>query len=124
MLGNNRAFSSISVDNIDTAKEFYGNVLGLKIGTNPGPMMVEANGCTIMVYSKADHVPASFTVLNFSVDDVEATVDALIAKGITFEQYNLGESSTDSKGIMIGHSGKIAWMKDPAGNIISILTGM
>ena len=118
-----KAFSGFSVDNIQKAKEFYGETLGIE--TKDGPMGILelhiAGGNTIIVYPKPNHEPATFTILNFPVDDIEKAVDELIAKGIVFEQYE-GEIKTNEKGISKSSGGpNIAWFKDPAGNILSVL---
>ncbi|MBV8390321.1 MAG: VOC family protein [Mucilaginibacter sp.] len=124
-----KAFSSFSVNDIDKAKEFYRGVLGLDaqpIEMGGGYSMLELNvtgGSKIMIYPKPNHTPATFTVLNFPVDDLEKTVDELTAKGVKFEQYDMGDLKTDAKGIVHGdgRGPDIAWFSDPAGNIISVL---
>ena len=125
MLSNNHAFSSFSTDNIDTAKEFYGKTLGLAVTEKSIGLSIKiAGGGDIFIYPKGSgHTPASFTVLNFPVEDIDKTVDALSARGVTFESYD-GDIKTDEKGILRGGEGKgpsIAWFKDPAGNILSVL---
>jgi len=117
-----KAFSSFSVNDIQKAKEFYGKTLGLNVTDNPmGLIELNISGNNIMVYPKPNHEPATFTVLNFPVDDVEKAVDELTAKGVVFEQYE-GEIKTNEKGISMSPAGpKIAWFKDPAGNILSVL---
>jgi hypothetical protein len=80
-----------------------------------------AGGNNIIIYPKPNHVPATFTVLNFPVDDVDLAVDELKKRGVRFEQYNLPDLKTDEKGIMRGHGPTIAWFKDPAGNILSVI---
>src|SRR6478735_3797743 len=112
-----KAFSSFSVNDIQKAKEFYGKTLGLDVTDNPmGLIELKIAGNNIMVYPKPNHEPATFTVLNFPVDDVEKAVDELTAKGVAFEQYE-GEIKTDEKGISRDNGGPtIAWFKDPAGN--------
>ncbi|MEP6684626.1 MAG: VOC family protein [Parafilimonas sp.] len=123
MLENSKAFSSFSVNDLQKAKEFYTNKLGLKVIDNPmGLIELEIIGSSnIMIYPKPNHEPATFTILNFPVDDIEKTVDALTAKGIVFEQYS-GQLQTDSKGISRNPQGPmIAWFKDAAGNIISVI---
>ncbi len=124
MFKNTKAFSSFSVKDLQKAKEFYSKTLGLEVKDNPmGIMELQISGSSnIMVYPKPDHEAATFTVLNFSVDDIEKSVDELIAKGIVFEQYDEDELKTDKKGISSNPNGpKIAWFKDPAGNILSVL---
>ena len=122
MLQKSKAFSGFSVDNIKKAKTFYQDTLGLKVKNNPMGLLelhIEG-GNPILVYPKPNHVPATFTVLNFPVDDIEKAVDELAAKGIVFEQYE--ELNTDKKGISRSDEGpNIAWFKDLAGNILSVL---
>ena len=121
MFSQSKAFSGFSVDDIQKAKEFYENVLGLQTESPMGMLSLKTSGNNdIFIYAKPNHEPATFTVLNFPVDDIEKTVDELIAKGITFEQYHFGEIDTDEKGIAHGEP-KIAWFKDPAGNILSVI---
>ncbi|MFD0750328.1 VOC family protein [Mucilaginibacter calamicampi] len=121
MFNSSKAFSGFSVDDIQKAKKFYEEVLGLQTESPMGMLAIKTNGNNnILVYPKPNHQPATFTVLNFPVDNIEKTVDALIAKGVTFEQYHFGEIDTDEKGIAHGEP-KIAWFKDPAGNIISVI---
>jgi predicted enzyme related to lactoylglutathione lyase len=123
MFKHTKAFSSFSVNDIQKAKKFYSEVLGLDVTDNPmGVIELQiARSNNVMVYPKPNHEPATFTVLNFPVDDVEKTVDELTAKGVVFEQYK-GEIETDKKGISRDNRGpKIAWFKDPAGNIFSVL---
>lgn len=117
------AFSGMSVDNIDAAREFYSGTLGLEVVTNEmGFLEVHLEtGGIILIYSKPDHEPASFTVLNFAVPDIDKAVDALNAAGIKTKIYGDG-LPTDSKGIMRGNGPDIAWFKDPAGNVLSVLT--
>ena len=117
------AFSGMSVDNIDAAREFYSGTLGLEVVTNEmGFLEVHLEtGGIILIYSKPDHEPASFTVLNFAVPDIDEAVDALNAAGIKTKIYEDG-LPTDSKGIMRGNGPDIAWFKDPAGNVLSVLT--
>jgi catechol 2,3-dioxygenase-like lactoylglutathione lyase family enzyme len=118
-----RPFSSFSVDDLDKAKEFYGNTLGIDISeSNEGLSLYPKSSNEIFIYSKTDHTPATFTVLNFPVDDVEQAVDNLTKVGVHFERYNEGELKTDEKGICYGAgSPKIAWFEDPAGNFLSVL---
>ena len=122
MLKNSHAFSSFSVDDLNKAKEFYGKTLGLevKLYDDMGILNIKfPGGGELMIYPKDNHKPASFTVLNFPVENVEKSVDELISNGITFEQYK--EFKTDEKGISREWGQEIAWFKDPAGNIISVL---
>ena len=124
MLQQSKAFSSFSVNDIAKAKRFYQDILGLNVVDNPmGIIELHLeNGNKIILYPKPDHVPATFTVLNFPVNNLEKIVDALIEKGISFEQYD-GEIKTDKKGIFKsdGNGPNIAWFKDPAGNILSVM---
>ena len=123
MFKNTKAFSSFSVNDIQAAKKFYTTVLGLDVVDNPmGLIELKIAGANnIIVYPKPNHVPATFTILNFPVDDIDTAVDALTEKGILFEQYE-GQIKTDEKGIYRGSRGpRIAWFKDPAGNILSVL---
>jgi len=120
---NSRAFSGFSVNDIAAAMDFYGQTLGLELKEGgPGFMLQLAGGNELLVYSKADHQPANYTVLNFPVADVDQAVDELKAQGVTFESYDM----TDEKGIMRGKAQDmgpdIAWFKDPAGNILSVLS--
>jgi predicted enzyme related to lactoylglutathione lyase len=106
------------------AKEFYSKVLGLEVEEHPAPMSMLnlhlASGGKVLIYPKENHEAASYTVLNFPVSDVEKAVDELTAKGVTFEHYD-GQMKTDEKGIVRGFGPTIAWFKDPAGNILSVL---
>lgn len=124
MLQQSKAFSSFSVNDIEKAKKFYHDILGLDVVDNPMGIIElhMENGNKIILYPKPDHLPATFTVLNFPVNDLEKIVDALIEKGISFEQYE-GEIKTDKKGIFKsdGNGPNIAWFKDPAGNILSVM---
>lgn len=118
-----KAFSGFSVNNIQEAKKFYGDILGLEVAETNGLLELHiAGGTKILAYPKPNHTPATFTILNFPVDDVEKTVDELTAKGVKFEHYDFEQLKTDAKGICRGNGGPtIAWFTDPAGNIISIL---
>ena len=119
-------FSSFSVNDIAKAKEFYGKTLGVDVSDNAegGLEFSFPNSGSVFVYPKDDHKAATFTVLNFIVDDIEKAVDDLTSRGITFESYT-GEMKTDEKGIMHGkengHGPNIAWFKDPAGNFLSVI---
>ncbi|MDQ3955988.1 MAG: VOC family protein [Actinomycetota bacterium] len=122
MLKDSEAFSGYSVDDIDKAKEFYGETLGLDYTENMGLLQFSfAGGGRGIIYPKPNHSPATFTVLNFPVDEVEKTVDELTARGVQFEIYDEGDLKTDEKGIARGMGPTIAWFKDPAGNILSVL---
>jgi predicted enzyme related to lactoylglutathione lyase len=110
------------VDDVPRAKRFYGETLGLKVSEANGLLTLHvAGGRDVMVYPKANHEPASFTILNFPVDDIEAAVDALGKRGVRFERYEGTEVETDGKGIFRGGGPLIAWFKDPAGNVLSVL---
>ena len=118
MFGNAQTFSSFSVDDLGAARKFYGDTLGLTIDEQPEGLGLQlANGGRVFLYPKEDHLPATFTVLNFLVDDLDKAVDQLAALGITFEKY----PDTDDKGINRGAGPDIAWFKDPAGNFLSVL---
>ncbi|MEO8217614.1 MAG: VOC family protein [Acidobacteriota bacterium] len=123
MLNESKAFSSFAVRDLDEARRFYGDTLGLDVSENPmGVMELHmAGGATVMIYPKPDFVPATYTVLNFPVDNVESAVDVLTGKGVRFEHYSDPEIKTDEKGISRGNGPEIAWFKDPAGNILSVL---
>lgn len=122
MLGTAKAFSGFSVDDIDAAKEFYGGTLGLDVGEENGMLALHiAGGGDILVYPKPDHEPATFTILNFPVEDVDATVAGLKARGVRFERYEGTEIETGDDGIFRGEGPTIAWFKDPAGNVLSVL---
>lgn len=129
MLKSSKAFSGFSVDDIKKAKKFYGETLGIKVteqdmGEEYMTLTLHIDGTNgIFVYPKPNHTPATFTILNFPVDDIEKTVDELKKHGIEFEQYDEKYIKTDEKGIARGdgNSPDIAWFKDPAGNILSIL---
>ena len=122
MFNNIHAFSSFSVDDIQKAKQFYGGKLGLNVSEKPEGLAIDfADGGNLFIYPKPNHTPATFTVLNFPVDDIDAAVDNLTKMGIQFEHYE-GELKTDAKGIARGDKGPlIAWFKDPAGNFLSVL---
>ena len=115
------AFSSFSVNDLKRAKEFYGDTLGLDVNETKEGLELNLEGNTIFIYPKPNHTPASFTVLNFSVNDIEKAVDELGALGLRLEHYDLPDLKTDKRGIMRGPGPNIAWFKDPAGNILSVL---
>ncbi|HEY2975319.1 MAG TPA: VOC family protein [Pyrinomonadaceae bacterium] len=117
-----KAFSSFSVNDMKKAREFYGEILGLGVTeTQEGLELHLAGGNTIFIYPKPNHTPASFTVLNFPVNNVEEAVDELVNAGLRLEHYELPELKTDKRGIAKGPGMKIAWFKDPAGNILSVI---
>ena len=125
MFKDSTAFSSFSVDDIQRAREFYGQTLGLEISEMFGMLLLQiAGGSKVLVYPKPDHIPATFTVLNFPVDDTEKAVDELTRRGVHFEIYGEGELKTDEKGIHRGEGPRIAWFRDPAGNVLSVLEDM
>lgn len=122
MFKDTQAFSGFSVNDIPKAKAFYSQTLGLDVEEGAMNTLIVhiAGGSKILIYPKgADHTPASFTILNFPVDDVEEAVDALTARGVQFEQYE--NPKPDERGIFRGGGPLIAWFKDPAGNILSVL---
>jgi predicted enzyme related to lactoylglutathione lyase len=123
MFKQTKAFSSFSVNDIQKAKEFYGQTLGLEVTEEAMGILTLhiSGGSKIIIYPKPNHTPATFTILNFPVTDVEKTVDELTGRGVQFEQYDLGQMKTDKKGIVRGQGPTIAWFKDPAGNILSVL---
>jgi predicted enzyme related to lactoylglutathione lyase len=123
MLDPRKAFSSFSVNDIQKAKEFYGNTLGVELSPGPeGTLVIALAGETkALMYPKLNHQPATFTVLNFPVDNVEKAVSELNQRGVRFEVYNEPNLKTDARGISRGNGPTIAWFKDPAGNILSVL---
>jgi predicted enzyme related to lactoylglutathione lyase len=119
MFKETKAFSGLSTNNIQKTKDFYSNVLGLTVTEEYGMLRLHlATGAVILIYPKDNHVPATYTVLNFPVDNIEVATDELTKRGVQFEQY---EGQTDEKGIVRGGGPLIAWFKDPAGNILSVL---
>jgi predicted enzyme related to lactoylglutathione lyase len=122
MLAQSKAFSGFAVDDLEQAHKFYADTLGLDVKSidEPGLLNIRiAGGRDILVYPKGDFEPATYTILNFPVDDVEATVDDLASRGVSFERYDGMEQ--DEKGIARGPGPEIAWFKDPAGNILAVL---
>ena len=120
MLADSKAFSGFAVPDVAEARQFYGETLGLRVSEEHGMLQLHlAGGRDVIVYPKPDHTPASYTILNFPVDDVEATVDALTERGVRFERYQGFDQ--DDKGIQRGGGPPIAWFKDPAGNVLSII---
>ncbi len=122
-----KAFSGFSVDDTDAARHFYGDILGLEVVQNAMGFLelVLASGARVLVYSKPNHEPASYTVLNFAVDDIDAAVDDLNARGVVTKIYRDPGFGTDEKGVARsnGHGPDIAWFRDPAGNVLSVLNG-
>ena len=123
MLSTSKAFSSFSVKDIQKAKEFYGDTLGLDVSGGPeGTLVVVlSGGHKTLLYPKPNHKPATFTVLNFPVDSVDKAVSELGKGGVRFEIYNEPKLKTDARGISRGNGPTIAWFKDPDGNILSVL---
>ena len=122
MFKDSKSFSSFSVNDMKKASEFYGEILGIKVAeTKEGVELHLAGGNTIFIYPKPNHTPASFTVLNFPVNNIEEAVDELVDAGCRLEHYELPELKTDKRGIAKGPGMKIAWFKDPAGNILSVI---
>jgi catechol 2,3-dioxygenase-like lactoylglutathione lyase family enzyme len=120
MLTDSKAFSGFAVPDVGEARQFYGETLGLRVSEEHGMLQLHlGGGRDVIVYPKPDHTPASYTILNFPVDDVEATVDALTERGVRFERYQ--GLDQDDKGIQRGGGPLIAWFKDPAGNVLSII---
>ena len=123
MFKNTKAFSSFSANDLQKAKEFYGETLGLDVSQEEEGLALKiAGGGSVFIYPKPNHEPASFTVLNFPVDNIDAAVEQLTKRGVRFEQYD-EPIKTDEKGIHRNDGPKIAWFKDPAGNILSVLEG-
>ena len=122
MLGNIKAFSGFSVNDIDAAKRFYGETLGVEVSENDAGLTLQIAGDRpILIYPKDNHEPATFTILNFPVDDVEGTVAGLTERGVEFERYQGTELETDEHGVFRGGGPLIAWFKDPAGNVLSVI---
>lgn len=122
IIKNSKAFSGFSTNDIPKAQEFYGATLGLDVSEEHGMLTLKfPGGHTVLIYPKGDeHQPATFTVLNLEVDDIDRAVDELVAAGVTFERY--GETAQqDERGIARGDGPPIAWFKDPAGNILSVI---
>jgi catechol 2,3-dioxygenase-like lactoylglutathione lyase family enzyme len=120
MLRDNAAFSGFSSNDIAAATRFYGETLGLDVSEDHGMLNLKlAGGQRVLIYPKDDHVPATFTVLNFEVSDIDAAVDGLAAKGLEFERYE--GAGQDDKGIARQYPPPIAWFKDPAGNILAVI---
>jgi catechol 2,3-dioxygenase-like lactoylglutathione lyase family enzyme len=123
MLDDSKAFNSFAVPEIEAAREFYGGTLGLEVSEEVQgvPLLtLHLGDRSTMIYPKPDFEPATYTILNFPVDDVEAAVDELTARGVQFERYDGFDQ--DEKGIARGNGPDIAWFKDPAGNVLAVLT--
>jgi catechol 2,3-dioxygenase-like lactoylglutathione lyase family enzyme len=124
MLADSKAFSGFAVPDIEEARRFYGETLGLNVELMEGPGLLNlhlAEDRPTLIYPKPDFEPATYTILNFPVDDVDAAVDELTSRGVQFERYDGFDQ--DEKGIARGDGPEIAWFKDPAGNILSVLRG-
>jgi catechol 2,3-dioxygenase-like lactoylglutathione lyase family enzyme len=122
MFGNTKAFSGFAVDDLEKAKQFYSETLGLEVTKENDLLTLHIAGDRpVLVYPKPNHTPASFTILNFPVDDIEAAIDQLTARGVTFERYLGTPAATDEKGIFRGGGPLIAWFTDPAGNVLSVV---
>src|SRR6202035_1272057 len=120
MFADTEAFSGFSVSDIDEARKFYAETLGLRVTEQYGLLTLQlAGGRDTLVYPKADHTPASYTILNFAVSDIEDAVDGLAARGVRFRRYD--NFDQDDRGIFRGGGPLIAWFEDPAGNVLSVL---
>jgi catechol 2,3-dioxygenase-like lactoylglutathione lyase family enzyme len=124
MFSTAHAFSSFSVDDIDRARTFYRETLGLRVEDNPMGFLdlVLEGGGRVFIYGKEEHTPATFTILNFAVGDLDAAVDELNSRGVQTKIYDDSEFPTDSKGIMREDGQGIAWFRDPAGNVLAVVT--
>ena len=122
MLSESKAFSGFSVPDIDAARAFYADTLGLEVTEDHGILSIQlGGGHRAIAYPKPDHEPAGFTILNFPVADIEATVDELTSRGVVFERYEGTPMETDAKGIFRKGGPLIAWFTDPAGNVLSVV---
>ncbi len=122
MFRDTKAYSGFAVDDVEAATAFYGHTLGLDVRESHNQLQLHlAGGTKVLIYPRDHHDPASFTILNFPVDDVHATVDALTAAGVQMARYDDLGLRTDEKGIFHGDGPTIAWFKDPAGNVLSVL---
>ena len=120
MLGESKAFSGFAVDDIEAARGFYGDVLGLTVTEENGMLTLQLAGDRpTLIYPKDDHEPATYTILNFPVDDIDAAAEGLRERGVAFEIYD--GTPQDDKGIMREYGPPIGWFRDPAGNILSII---
>ncbi len=124
MIDPTQAFNGFAAPDIEAARAFYADILGLEVEEENGMLRLHLGGGTpTLVYPKPDHTPASYTVLNFPVPDVEAAVDDLTARGVRFERYEGTPVETDDKGVFRGGGPLIAWFTDPAGNVLSVIEG-
>jgi len=123
MFKDTEAFASFSVNDLKKAKQFYGQTLGLQVSETPEGLELKVGGKSgVFIYPKPNHEPATFTVLNFPVNDIDEAVASLKERGVKFEQYQLPDIKTDKDGVARGpHGPQIAWFKDPAGNILSVV---
>jgi catechol 2,3-dioxygenase-like lactoylglutathione lyase family enzyme len=122
VLAHTKAFSGFAVDDVQKARDFYGGTLGLETSEEHGLLTLHVAGDRdTLIYPKPDHTPATYTILNFPVDDIDSAVDELGARGVRFERYDGFEQ--DEKGIFRGGGPYIAWFKDPAGNVLAVLQG-
>lgn len=127
MFKNTKAISGFSVDDLEKARRFYNQILGVDIREEDGMGLTLqlTGGTNIFIYPKENHQPATFTILNFMVDDIDSTIEDMSSNGVHFEQYNDENLPQDEKGVLrglrAGHGPDIAWFKDPAGNILSII---
>ncbi len=120
MLNKSHVFAGFSANDINAAKEFYATTLGLEVSEENGMLTLDlAGGAHVLIYPKDNHQAATYTVLNFPVDDIDAAVDELSGRGVAFERYE--GMSQDERGVMRGNGPPIAWFTDPAGNILSVL---
>lgn len=116
-----KSFCSFSVNDLQKARIFYGQTLGLDVTEAPEGLELRTSTNTVFLYPKPNHTPASFTVLNFRVDDIDDAIEELTSMGVPLEHYNLPDIKTDTRGIFRGPGHQIAWFKDPAGNILSVI---
>lgn len=122
MLSESKAFSGFSVPDTEAARAFYADKLGLEVTEDHGILQIQlGGGHHAIAYPKPDHEPAGFTILNFPVADIEATVDELTSRGVVFEKYEGSQMETDAKGIFRKGGPLIAWFTDPAGNVLSVI---
>ncbi|MGH3058838.1 MAG: VOC family protein [Gaiellaceae bacterium] len=127
MFKDTKAFSSLSVDDLEKAKEFYGQTLGLDVEETPEGLVLHiAGGTGVFIYPSDNYTAPKHTVLNFPVDDIDAAVDELVRRGVRMEQYDMPGLKTDERGVFRGDAGDvgpraIAWFKDPADHVLSVL---
>ena len=120
MFADTKAFSGFAVDDLQKAREFYGETLGIKTSEEHGLLTLHIAGDrATLIYPRKDHTPADYTILNFPVDDIDEAVDGLAARGVSFERYEGFDQ--DEKGVARNAGPQIAWFKDPAGNVLSVL---